>query len=98
MGCTCSHPRLSQPEPLRGPNSQLTSGTMPLLTVFSVMLLPTEERFSPMHLMRLLTRRPERARTQHIGFVGTRPWHGWLRLSFSSCWYFPPAFAKPPLS
>jgi len=50
-GCTCSHPRLSQTEPLRGPNSQLTSGTMPLLTVFSVMLLSTAERFSPMLIM-----------------------------------------------
>jgi hypothetical protein len=46
MGCTCSHPRLSQTEPLRGPNTQPTSGTMPLLTVFSLMLLPTAERFS----------------------------------------------------
>src|SRR5207244_4017619 len=51
MGCTCSHPRLSQTEPLRDPNTQPSSGTMPLLAVFSLMLLPTAKRFSPIHVL-----------------------------------------------
>jgi len=46
MGCICSHSKLSQTEPLRDPNTQPSSGTMPLLTVFSLMLLPTAKRFS----------------------------------------------------
>src|SRR5712671_6252960 len=47
IGCTCSHPRLSQTEPLRDPNTQPSSGTMPLLAVLSLMRLPTAKRFSP---------------------------------------------------
>ena len=39
---------------------------MPLLTVFSVMLLPTAERFSPMELMRLSTRRSAADKTPDV--------------------------------
>jgi hypothetical protein len=46
MGCTCSHPKLSQTEPVRGPNSQPTSEMMPLPADFSLPLLPTAKRFS----------------------------------------------------
>src|SRR5258708_14153838 len=40
-------------EPLRDPNTQPRSVTMPLLAVFSLMLLPTAKRFSPMTFVRL---------------------------------------------
>jgi|SRR6516164_2280991 hypothetical protein len=49
-GCTCSHPRLSQTEPLRGPNTQPTAETIPLPTVLALMPPPTAKRFSPMGL------------------------------------------------
>ena len=39
-------------EPLRDPNTQPRSVTMPLLAVFSLMLLPTAKRFSPMEFIR----------------------------------------------